>query len=184
MPGLKTEKTMRIRTALAVTLIALSLTACAPAEDDGVATAGGDGADPSASATLSDDESALRFAQCMREQGIDMPDPDPDAEGFRVQLPAGVDPEAAKAATEACKQYMPGGGTPPKMDPEEIEKVRQYSQCMRDNGIEDFPEPDPETGGMMVDEGALDTQSAEFQAAEEACAGYRPQGPEGPEEGN
>lgn len=175
---------MRIRTTLTLGLLALSLglSACGSADDgDGVATAGGDGADPSASATLSDQEAAVRFAQCMREHGIDVPDPDPDQEGFRAQLPEGTDPEDARAATEECKQYMPNGGEPPKLDPEVIEKQRQFAQCMRDNGVEEFPDPS-EDGGVKIEGDQFDTQSPEFKAAEEACAQFKPEGAgEGPE---
>lgn len=177
---------MRIRTTLTLALLALGLglSACGSADEgDGVATAGGDGA-PSASATLSDQEAAVRFAQCMRDNGIDVADPDPDQEGFRVQLPEGTDPEDAKAATEACKQYMPNGGAPPKLDPEALEKQRQFSQCMRDNGIEEFPDP-REDGGMLIEGDQFDTQSPEFKAAEEACAQFKPEGAgEGPNKVN
>ncbi|GIG67405.1 hypothetical protein [Phytomonospora endophytica] len=171
---------MRIRTALVLAALALSLTACGSAGDgEGVATAGGDGAAPSAGSTLSDAEARLKFGECMREHGIDIPDPDPDAEGIQIQLPEGVDPEDAKAATEECEQFLPDGGAPPKADPERIEEQRLFAECMRENGIEGFPDPDPETGGIIVEGDAFDPSGAEFKAAEEACAQYKPTGPEG-----
>ncbi|MEV0645455.1 hypothetical protein AB0I28_09335 [Phytomonospora sp. NPDC050363] len=171
---------MRIKTTLLPALLALGLglSACGSGEGgDGIASAGGDGAEPSSSAALTNEEAALRFAECMREQGIDVPDPDPDEDGFRMRLPEGVDPEAAKAATEVCKEFMPHGGEPPALNPEDLEKLRRFSQCMRDNGIEEFPDPSGDGGGIQADEGAFDPESPEFKAAEETCAAYRPEGP-------
>jgi hypothetical protein len=56
----------------------------------------------------------LRYARCMRAHGIsDFPDPNPDG-GLRIQASPGgdLDPNNPryKAANDACKQYLPGGG--------------------------------------------------------------------------
>jgi len=57
----------------------------------------------------------LEFAQCMRDEGIDMPDPTFDADG-RVKMDTGPDDQGAmrdadafNAAAEACRQ---GGDGP------------------------------------------------------------------------
>ena len=58
-------------------------------------------------------KAALANARCMREHGIDMPDPTFDANGgARMRLGGGINPESAKfkAAQEACRDTMPGGG--------------------------------------------------------------------------
>jgi hypothetical protein len=52
----------------------------------------------------------VAFARCMREHGVDMADPEPDASG-NVTLPADVDrstPEYAEGE-RACAQHLPGG---------------------------------------------------------------------------
>jgi hypothetical protein len=64
-------------------------------------------------------QQALKFARCMRQHGIDMPDPNPKGGGLVVggggkgggtaRGPRPDDPKF-KAAQEACKQYMPNGG--------------------------------------------------------------------------
>src|SRR5947207_8651229 len=70
-----------------------------------VATANG-----SASATTSAGPGhgdALKFAQCMRANGIaEFPDPDPNSNAG-PKGPPGPPDERIKAATEKCKQYMP-----------------------------------------------------------------------------
>ena len=49
-------------------------------------------------------QAELKFAGCMREQGIDMPDP--SAEGrrlFKVGGDSGISPEEFERATKACE---------------------------------------------------------------------------------
>jgi hypothetical protein len=49
----------------------------------------------------------------------------------------------------------------------------EYAECMREHGIEDFPDPQIEANGEGVsigaDGGAMDAEDPEFQAADEAC---------------
>jgi hypothetical protein len=52
----------------------------------------------------------------------------------------------------------------------------QFAQCMRDNGVPDFPEPS-DNGLFLTDE--IDTESPEFKAAEKACESLLPLPPAG-----
>jgi hypothetical protein len=58
---------------------------------------------------LADTAALIAFVDCMREQGIDMPDPGPDG---RIGLPDNHDPESSEfqAATRECAQHLSGGG--------------------------------------------------------------------------
>ncbi|MGP4023398.1 hypothetical protein [Actinomadura sp. 3N407] len=50
----------------------------------------------------------VEFAQCMRENGVDLPDPGPDGE---LKLPPGdIDPGAVEKARKKCKLDLPGAG--------------------------------------------------------------------------
>jgi hypothetical protein len=162
---------------------ALLLVACGGhSSGPNVASAGGTGAThhSSASPTPSMDRQAqlLAYAQCMRQHGIDMPDPDLNSGGIQLSLPQGVgkDDPTLVAAQNACKQYLPNGGAPPSMSPEQIEQMRQYAQCMRDHGIQ-MADPDPNTGGITIRGGSGaspgdKTQTLNdpaFKAAQEAC---------------
>jgi hypothetical protein len=65
----------------------LILGACSGDEGDDVASAGGEQkpARPAAtqsSAPLDEDAQALVFAECMRDNGVDMPDPSPGQQGL------------------------------------------------------------------------------------------------------
>jgi hypothetical protein len=56
---------------------------------------------------------ALKFAQCMRSHGVDLPDPKFTDGGRGMSLGGpGISPNspAFKAASQACDKLMPGGG--------------------------------------------------------------------------
>ena len=64
---------------------------------------------------LSDPETRdrlLRFAACMRKEGVDVPDPDFSGGGARVIMrkPAAGDVERHKKAMDKCDHELPGGG--------------------------------------------------------------------------
>src|SRR6516165_8905856 len=48
----------------------------------------------------------VKFAECMRSRGIDVPDPQPG----QVQIPVATDPATA-AALRACQQWLPAINT-------------------------------------------------------------------------
>ena len=47
-----------------------------------------------------------------------------------------------RAALQKCRALAPGGEHRNTGDPAFVEQMRRYSQCMRDNGVPDFPDPD------------------------------------------
>jgi hypothetical protein len=172
-------RTLRILTV--PLLLALALAGCAQNggdNDNGIATAGGAKATPSASAdagvNLSDDERRLKFAECMREQGIDMPDPG-DGPGVRIRVGEGTDPKKVDAAMEACKKYAPNGGEPPKLNAEQLEQARKFAKCMRSNGVPDFPDPGAD-GRITMQRRAGDGGPSEetVEAAMEKCRQFQP----------
>jgi hypothetical protein len=167
---------MRIRTGLvAGLLLAIGVAGCGTAGGgDGVASAGGQSS--SAAQATGDQDRLVKYMQCMREHGIDMPDVAPDSEGaVRMELPDGADPAKVDAANKDCKQYMPGGGEVRKADPQMLEQLRNFAKCMRDNGVTDFP--DPSENGDTELKGSLDPQSPKFKAAEQTCARFMPTQP-------
>jgi hypothetical protein len=144
----------------------------------GIATANGGANSPGASpsASLDPEEQQRRFAQCMRDHGVDMPDPDADG-GVRITASGGPD-DKTEQAMQACQQYLPAGkmATP---DPAAMEAFRQYAECMREHGV-DIPDPDANGGGgfsvKKKDSGGAGTASEgfspddpAFKAADEAC---------------
>ncbi|PJJ70816.1 hypothetical protein CLV46_0344 [Diaminobutyricimonas aerilata] len=152
----------------------------APAADDDVASIdsgeSGETEAPDDGGTAEGD--GVAFAECMREQGVDVGDPG-NGEGLRITMPEGVSPEEAEAAMEECREYLPDGGRPRELDPEQLAAQLEFSKCMRENGVEDFPDPD-ESGRIRIERGqgggSVDT---DFAAAEEACRHLMPARPGG-----
>jgi hypothetical protein len=158
----------------------LALTGCGRADDGGqVATASGtqDGQQDETAdqPVLDEDERRRQFTQCMRDNGVDLPDPEPGAGGkIVVGDRDGLDKDKVRAALEACRQFMPNGGERPPPSPEDLEKMRQFAQCMRDNGV-DMPDPDPNTGGILIPKDGEDRPDEEtLDKASEACRHLRP----------
>jgi hypothetical protein len=52
----------------------------------------------------------------------------------------------------------------------------RYAECMRENGVPDFPDPVNGRLTLRAGEGGLNPDSPEFQAAQEACRDLAPQG--------
>ncbi|GIF50090.1 hypothetical protein DFJ67_3137 [Asanoa ferruginea] len=164
----------RQRLAYAVIPIALLLALSGCGGDDGgdgngVASLGGTptaSASSGAAAPADEGERALKFAQCMREQGIDMPDPEIDGGRIsqRINARRGDNVEAAQ---EKCKQYAPSGGPGGKPDPKALESMLAHAKCMRDNGVEAFPDPDPDKGGIRINEAIAN--DPDFAAAQKKC---------------
>jgi hypothetical protein len=184
-------------TALALTLI---LGACGGGGGgDGVASLGGDSASASDQGSGSGDGGELteeetqdafrKFAQCMREHGIDMPDPqfeggDGGGGGVIISGEAAAgseekDPEQFEEADKACQKHLEGviDARKGQIDPEEEEKMKQraldFAKCMREHGI-DMPDPQFGEGGRMTQqigpEDGIDPSDPKFQEAQTECA--------------
>lgn len=113
-------------------------------------------ADPAA------DRDAMRaYAKCMREHGVDTPDP---GENEAPTINFSNDPKTM-AALDACKKLLPGGGMPKKLTPEELDKARKDAKCMREHGV-DMPDPDANGGAQAL---PMKDDGTKFEEALKAC---------------
>lgn len=130
--------------------------------------------------TATDPEQAmLDFAECMRDHGIDMEDPQFDGEGRGgINLEATPENEDdLEAAQEACQPLLEDARGETEIDPEQEAEMREqaleFAQCMRDHGVEDFPDPVFEDGGFVIQgdraDGGEMGDDPDFEAANEAC---------------
>ena len=124
---------------------------------------------------------ALKWAQCMRQHGVNMPDPVNGV--IRAQASPGPNGEATtldpnsqqfQDAQNACKQYSPNGGQAGGAPSQAmIDAATKYAQCMRSHGV---PIQDPNTsgGGIAIEAspGAFDPNSDQFKQAQSACQHY------------
>ncbi|MFG1948297.1 hypothetical protein [Nonomuraea sp. NPDC048826] len=149
--------------------LALALTGCgaSSAESPDVASAGGEAtATASAGPSLSGEERGLKWAQCMRENGVDMADPEPGGR-VRMTMKPGTQ-DQMKKAEEACKQWQPSGGMRPRQ--EGNDELRKLAACMRENGVEKFPDPDGGRVRITQEVG----EDPDFKEAEKKCQMGRP----------
>ncbi len=121
--------------------------------DDGAATTDDATSDaPTVDADATDEELALAFADCMRDEGIDFPDPTVAADGSVSLIPAGgaanlgFDPGSPEfeSATDVCGPLIQGASFLPTNDQDitEIEdNLLLFAECLRDLGF-DVADPD------------------------------------------
>lgn len=163
-------------------LLALGVAGCGGGGTDGVATAGGQATGRAKPGAVGEQENALKFSQCMRDNGVpNFPDPKVvDGGGIDLSLPEGIAKEKVDAAQEKCKWYLPNGGEPVKADPKLVERLREFSRCMRENGFPNFP--DPTDQGLQIENdklGITGPDDPRFNAAQKTCEKYMPAPPSG-----
>src|SRR5439155_21578932 len=127
----------------------------------GTSTAGPAGATRTASSTdtasstgtggnksLTARDNAVKFSACMRANGVS-DFPDPNASGKFPSFGISVSPAEWKKALGACKELQPPGSLSAKLSPEQLSTALKFAQCMRENGVKDFP--DPVNGQPLID---------------------------------
>lgn len=159
---------MRRRPLAALALVALISAGC------GAKPPSETGTGPSRTAT--DQDKAVKFAECVRENGV-AEFPDPDASGEltidAVANHASLDTDTAafKQAISACKDLQTPGFTGHKRSAGQQEASLKFAQCIRENGVKDFPDPAPDeplvdtrripstrgNGGMSILDAAMQT---------------------------
>lgn len=165
--------------AVLLTTVALVSGACSSGDEPGrtvASVAPGGGSTSAATQVPQGKADILAYAKCMRENGMpDFPDPQP---GGGLGLPPGVDPTSPefRKTEDKCRHFM--GPDQEKRNGEQTwpsaEKLK-YAQCMRDNGVPKFPDPDAQGGFKFKEGGSVDPQSPQFKKAEAVCAKYQPQ---------
>jgi hypothetical protein len=160
-------------------LLALALAACGGGDDsDGVAsltdtnsqsTNGSQGSNGSGGASAEDrEEAALAYARCMREHGIDFPDPVNGRFEFKNQR---GDQRKLEEAQKACQDILRDAA--PEVSEEQEAELREaavaFAKCMREHGV-DMPDPKfPGGGGVLMRMPRGSEDDPDFQEAQEAC---------------
>jgi hypothetical protein len=179
---MRTHTLIRPLFAAVLIVAALGLVAC------GKESGAGDGTGSEADRGDELREAGLKFAQCMREHGIDMADPQPGQRGLRISPPEGVSPQKMRVADTACHKYL-DAIEPPELSEDQKKEFKEaalaHSRCMREQGI-DFPDPTfDENGGAQIRIGrgtGLNPDDPKFKAAQKECESKLPQlGGEGPD---
>jgi hypothetical protein len=165
-----------IKSAAIATLLLTLAVGCGSSgnNDSGVASAGGNGKASSApSADPTNDP--LKFAQCMRSHGVDVPDPDPNGGGYQAMAQAvrKAPKDKRNAALNACQKYL-GGVIAEKNSPQYQDAVVKYVKCLQQHGAK-IDDPDPSTGRIPKDSAQkLAHPDATTQKALTACVADKP----------
>lgn len=123
----------------------------------------GTGSD-SANSTAANAQKAVKFAECMRSNGVsEFPDPGPSG-SFTIDgvvNGSSLDPNgpAFKRAINACKGLEPAGFTGSKRSASQTQGALEFAQCIRAHGVKDFP--DPANGQPLVDTNRIPSASTE-----------------------
>src|SRR5918996_2934866 len=171
----------KLRPLAALAMVALIGAGCS--NDDGTDSSGGN-----KSATTQ--YKAVKFSECMRDNGVrEFPDP-PASGGLTIDgvlNGSSLDPNAPawKQAIGACKDLQPPGFTgDEEVTAEEQEARLEFAQCIRGNGVEDFPDPAPDA--PLVDTNRIPSAAEDggmsiLNAAMQKCRDHAAQaGVEGP----
>jgi hypothetical protein len=164
--------------------ILLGLAACGGGSSDattptlptpGDTSAAGPAATTTTTVEVDPEEALQEYAACMREHGIDIPDPDTSGGGGVFTIGGeGSDPGAFDEAGKVCDPILEGAFGEFEMSPEQEAELRDqelvFARCMRDNGV-DWPDPtgDFGSGGGVIELGD-DTDSETMNAAMDTCS--------------
>ena len=168
-----------------VVALALLVAACGGSDDasetDAVASIDSGNSQGSDTGRIGFEEGLLQFTACMRDNGVDLPDLQVDADGqpiLSTELLEGVDTQSSEfnAAFLACVGILAESapvqiGSDPELQAAVQDALRDFSACMRHNGVEEFPDPAPgfDGSGSPYPLTALDTSDPDVDDAFEAC---------------
>ena len=126
------------------------------------------------------EEGVLNFAQCMREEGINFPDPTFDIDGNPQFDNLEIENEDEfETAFENCEDILRNAlpeqfDLDPEVEAALVDASLEFSQCMSGRGI-DFPDPKPgEFGFFAFRDADIDFSSKEVQEAFEICQPENP----------
>ncbi|WP_138946340.1 hypothetical protein [Plantibacter sp. M259] len=145
-------------------LIALTALLAVPGLLLGLSACSGEASTESASAApVSFEEWQLKFNDCLREKGVDMPDPEADG-SMKINVNE-VDMEAYEAAVPLCQEEV---GPPPAptgggmSEEQSLQQTIEAAECLREHGF-DVPDPTRDSG-LRVPDGVPDDVTDECLA--------------------
>lgn len=129
------------------------------------------------------EEGLLLFTGCLRDQGIEAPDVPVDPDGRPVlsaDLVERIDTDSLEFAVAfaTCIPFLTTAspvdlGADPEIQAVVLDSLRRFSSCMRDNGVEGFPDPAPGwdgNGSPFPVADAFDTSDPDLDAALDDCS--------------
>jgi hypothetical protein len=123
---------------------------------------------------------ATAAARCMREQGIDIPDPQGGQGLLKLELPEDVTEAQLRTAQKTCQDKMPKLPGQDESDPRQMAEMHdqaiRFAACMRDQGL-DYPDPVIENGRLLIRTSRLAPGDPAMEKATDACRDHLPTPP-------
>ena len=139
----------RLPTGPALAVMVVLISGCGSSTPAEIGTGSGGGGN-----TLANAQKAVKFAGCMRRNGVSQ-FPDPGASG-KLTIDAVANGSSLDTSTpafsqaiRACKDLEPAGFMGSKRSSQQQQAALRFAQCIRENGVSDFP--DPTVNGPLVD---------------------------------
>jgi hypothetical protein len=154
---------------LAVVLLA-GLAGCSPSGGSGAATTTTTSGQQAAAAVLRE------FVRCARANGMpNLPDLRLDSNG-QVSIPEGTadPPRSVERACRSIWERLPASASGQQgRPPADMQALVGYARCMREHGIADFPDPQPD-GRFPVPASLRGGKTPQFVRAMRACRQLNP----------
>jgi hypothetical protein len=174
--------------AAVLTLLAVAAAGCGSSKTPSVAslatTTTTGNTTPGAGGTQSTKPSRAALASCFSAHGFQASVGSGDGGGnsltvFGVTIGGNVDPDSPqfRAAMQACRKFLPGGG-PPTLTPAQraaaANAMLSFASCMRKDGVLRFPDPNGQGRFPFSSISKLDSSAPLFQSAFKACQSLEP----------
>jgi hypothetical protein len=190
MTAARTPSRRLVFATLAVAALLGSATACGSSGDDDAGNGdvaslddgSSDASDTTTAGTTAPEDledAMLAFTECMRDHGIDMPDPQVTGEGgIAIAVEGEMDDEKFQEAQTACEPLMENARGDIEVDPEQLAEMQaemlEFAECMREHGI-DMPDPVFSDDGRVTQQGpppgddGSEFDGDEFNTAADEC---------------
>lgn len=116
-------------------------------------------------------DQAFEHRKCLREHGLDVPEPKPGEKGVGLTIGGdGMSKEKMEQAFKACQAKAGGAGFGKEPTQADKDKALAYARCMRENGF-NMPDPKFEGGGQQALPIPQGAEKQKFEKAAKACEG-------------
>ncbi|MET0132892.1 MAG: hypothetical protein ABW215_04785 [Kibdelosporangium sp.] len=170
------RQSARFTSALALTALTLTgvvIGGCSsPEQQPEVVSVGGASSQAATTAAPDNQQRIKQYRECLQAQGVVLLDY-PTAEGLPQIDKNRTVADKLPAAMAACREFVPSGGDAQRPAQSDIEARQRYAACVREHGIAEYPDPDPQTGDPRISDelGARLKNDPRTRAAMDACDG-------------
>lgn len=157
---------LRLLSLSAAFTLTVALAACGDGEKTSSPSPSSGGSSVSRAPSNAQDTARVKLAQCLREQGVDVPDT--EGHGAFAQLTPAERQQLESALRGPCREYQSGsfGDASDPQSQEFLDALTSFTVCLRKQGM-DVPDPDPNNPFAVLH--SLDQGDPKVAATSSAC---------------